>query len=81
MGPCFNYLRRGGMLAHLFEAKGVKHAKVARASSIAVSTLSEVLAGNRQLSRGHTGRLAAFYVGPQDRGAPCWFKNIKLKKL
>jgi HTH-type transcriptional regulator / antitoxin HigA len=52
------------MLAHLIEAKGVKQADAARATGIAFSTISEVLAGKRQLSRRHIEKLAAyFHVG------------------
>jgi HTH-type transcriptional regulator/antitoxin HigA len=58
------------MLADLMEAKGVKQAEVARATGIAVSTISEVLAGKRRLSRGHIGKLAAyFHVGVAVFGA------------
>jgi HTH-type transcriptional regulator/antitoxin HigA len=49
------------MLAHLIEAKGVNQADVARATGIAVSTISEVLARKRDLSRGHIGKLAAYF--------------------
>ena len=53
------------VLAHLIEAKGVSQAEVARETGIAESTVSEVLAGKRSLSRSHIGRLARyFHVGP-----------------
>ena len=46
------------------KVEGVKQADAARATGIAVSTISEVLAGKRQLSRGHIEKLAAyFHVG------------------
>jgi HTH-type transcriptional regulator/antitoxin HigA len=52
------------MLAHLIEAKGVRQADVARGTGIAISTVSEVLAGKRQLSRRHIEKLATyFHVG------------------
>jgi HTH-type transcriptional regulator/antitoxin HigA len=53
------------MLAHLIEAKGVTQADVARETGIAVSTVSEVLAGKRTLNRHHIGKLAKYFsVGP-----------------
>jgi HTH-type transcriptional regulator/antitoxin HigA len=53
------------MLAHFIEAKGVKQVEVARATAISESTLSEVLRGKRQLTRGQIGKLAAYFgVGP-----------------
>jgi HTH-type transcriptional regulator/antitoxin HigA len=59
------------MLAHLIEAKGVNQAAVARSTGIAVSTISEVLAGKRQLSRRHIDKLAAyFHVGVSAFGLP-----------
>ena len=53
------------VLARLIEAKGVTQAVLARETGIAESTVSEVLAGRRTLTRGHIGKLAAyFHVGP-----------------
>ncbi len=55
-----------GMLRHLIEAKGVTQAEVARATGIAESTISAVLAGNRRLNREHIEKLARyFHVGGQ----------------
>jgi HTH-type transcriptional regulator/antitoxin HigA len=64
------------MLAHLIEAKGVTQAEVARAARMAESTISEVLAGKRALSRGHIGKLARYFhvspglfrFAPRDKG-------------
>src|SRR5262249_3654269 len=53
-------LSEAEMLAHLIEAKGVKQVEAARATGIAESTLSEVLRGKRQLTRGQIGKLAAY---------------------
>jgi HTH-type transcriptional regulator/antitoxin HigA len=53
------------MLQHLIEAKGVTQVEAARATGIAESTISEVLAGKRTLSRTHIGKLSRyFHVGP-----------------
>jgi len=53
------------ILAHLIEIKGVSQAEVARETALAESTLSEVLAGRRNLNRTHIGRLARYFnVGP-----------------
>jgi HTH-type transcriptional regulator / antitoxin HigA len=49
------------MLRHLIEAKGGTQAEVARATGIAESTISEVLAGKRSLSRTHIGKLAHYF--------------------
>ena len=51
----------GAMLRHLLEAKGVSQADVSRETEIAESTISEVLAGKRSLSRGHIGKLSRFF--------------------
>lgn len=54
-----------GMLRHLLEARGVTQAEAARATGIAESTLSGVLAGRRTLNRNHIGKLARYFnVGP-----------------
>jgi HTH-type transcriptional regulator/antitoxin HigA len=53
------------MLRHLIEAKGVTQVEVARETGIAESTISEVLAGKRPLTRVHIGKLSHyFHVGP-----------------
>jgi len=52
------------MLRHLIEAKSVTQVQVARATGIAESTISAVLAGNRRLNREHIEKLARyFHVG------------------
>ena len=52
------------MLRHLIEAKNVTQVQVARATGIAESTISSVLAGNRRLNREHIEKLARyFHVG------------------
>jgi HTH-type transcriptional regulator/antitoxin HigA len=53
------------VLHHLIEARGVTQADVARETKIAESTISEVLAGKRNLNRTHIARLARYFqVGP-----------------
>ena len=53
------------VLAHLIEARGTAQAQVAREVKIAESTISEVLAGRRKLTRGHIARLSRYFgVGP-----------------
>jgi HTH-type transcriptional regulator/antitoxin HigA len=53
------------MLEHLIEAKGVTQVQAARGAGIAESTISEVLAGKRQLTRSQIQKLAAyFHVSP-----------------
>jgi HTH-type transcriptional regulator/antitoxin HigA len=53
------------LLRHLMEAKGVSQTEVAQGTDIAASTISEVLAGKRTLSRTHIGKLSRyFHVGP-----------------
>lgn len=49
------------LLAHLIEAKGVTQTEVSTATSIVVSTISDVLAGKRTLSRRHIGKLARYF--------------------
>lgn len=49
------------LLRHLIEAKAVRQAEVARATGIAVSTLSEVLAGKRTLNRAQIGKLSRYF--------------------
>ena len=58
-------LTESEMLQHLIEAKGVKQVEVVRSTGIAESTLSEVLAGKRRLTRWQMLKLAEyFHVGP-----------------
>jgi HTH-type transcriptional regulator/antitoxin HigA len=53
------------VLAHLIEARGTTQAQVARETKLAESTISEVLAGKRELNRTHIGQLARYFgVGP-----------------
>jgi HTH-type transcriptional regulator/antitoxin HigA len=49
------------LLQHLIELKGVPQAVVARDTAIAESTISEVIAGRRKLSRTHIGKLARYF--------------------
>ncbi|HEY1379403.1 MAG TPA: helix-turn-helix domain-containing protein [Gemmataceae bacterium] len=49
------------MLKHLMEAKGVNQSEVAQGANIAESTVSEILAGKRRISRDHVGTLARFF--------------------
>ncbi len=52
------------MLRHLIEARNVTQAQLARATGIAESTISAVLAGSRRLTREHIEKLARyFHVG------------------
>ena len=52
------------MFRHLIEAKNVTQVQVARATGIAESTISAVLAGHRRLNREHIEKLARyFHVG------------------
>lgn len=51
----------GEMLAFLIDQKGVKQVDVARGAGIAASTLSEVLASKRKLTRGQVGKLARYF--------------------
>ena len=53
------------MLRHLIDAKSVTLSEVAAKTGIAVSTLSSVLRGKRELNRGHIEKLApVFGVAP-----------------
>ena len=53
------------MLEHLIEARSVTQAEAARGAGIAESTVSEVLAGKRRLTRGQIEKLATyFHVSP-----------------
>jgi HTH-type transcriptional regulator/antitoxin HigA len=49
------------MLRHLMEAKGVTQTQVSREAGIAKSTVSEVLAGRRPLSRRMIRALAGYF--------------------
>jgi HTH-type transcriptional regulator/antitoxin HigA len=51
----------GDMLRHLLEAHGTTISALARATGIAVSTLSSVLTNKRQLTLKHIPLLAAFF--------------------
>ena len=54
-------LSNADMLAFLIERKGVTQADVARATGIAPQTISEILAGKRQVPRARMKALAAFF--------------------
>lgn len=49
------------MLQFLIESKGVSQAQVAKECGIAESTLSMVIAGRRNLTRDHIGRLSRYF--------------------
>ena len=49
------------MLRHLLESKGVTQSLVAKQTEIAVSTISEVLAGKQRLNRAHIAKLSAYF--------------------
>jgi len=49
------------MLAFLLETKHLKQNQLARETGIAASTISEVLAGTRELTRGQIAKLSAFF--------------------
>jgi HTH-type transcriptional regulator/antitoxin HigA len=49
------------MFKFLMEQNGVSQARVAQETEIAVSTISEVLAGKRRLNRSHIARLSRFF--------------------
>ena len=58
-------LSEAEVLAFLIEQKGVRQAEVARGAGVAESTISEILAGKRKLSRIQVEKLARyFHVGP-----------------
>lgn len=52
------------MLSHLLDAKGVSQTEVSEATRIAISTLSEVLAGKRSLNRRHIAVLSRYFNVP-----------------
>ena len=63
--PRANDLADGEMVAFLIESKGVTQAQVAAAVKISESTISAVIAGNRNLTRTHIARLSKYFgVGP-----------------
>lgn len=49
------------MLRHLIEARGITQSRLAADVDIPVSTISEILAGKRKLSRRHIGALAKYF--------------------
>lgn len=49
------------MLRHLLEAKGITQAEFCRATKIAPSIVSEVLAGKRPFSKAMVGKTAEFF--------------------
>lgn len=49
------------MLRFLIENKAMTQAQVAKGAGIAESTISEVLAGKRKLTRGQIGKLARYF--------------------
>jgi HTH-type transcriptional regulator / antitoxin HigA len=49
------------MLRHLIEARDVKLSEVAEVTGIALSTLSSVLTGKRQINRNHIEKLAPYF--------------------
>lgn len=49
------------MLEHLMEAKAVNQTAVSDATGIAKSTLSEILSGERRLTRTHIEKLARYF--------------------
>jgi len=52
------------LLRHLMEAKEVSQSDVARATGIALSTISSVLKGKRSLNRTHIETLASYFGVP-----------------
>jgi HTH-type transcriptional regulator/antitoxin HigA len=54
----------GELLQHLIATKGVSQAQTAHGANIAESTISEVIAGRRRLSRGHIGKLSRYFGVP-----------------
>lgn len=49
------------LLRHLIEARGITQSKLAEDVDIQVSTINEVLAGKRKLTRRHIGVLAKYF--------------------
>jgi HTH-type transcriptional regulator/antitoxin HigA len=54
-------LSDGELLRYLLHEKGIAQAELARATGIAVSTICEVLSGDRKLTRAHIGKVAAYF--------------------
>ena len=53
------------MLAHLIEAAGTTQRRVAEATGIPESTVSDLLSGRRDFNKGHIEKLAAhFHISP-----------------
>jgi HTH-type transcriptional regulator/antitoxin HigA len=52
------------LLAHLIESKGVTQAAVCRATGIAKSNLSAILADQREISKGNAMKLARYFGLP-----------------
>src|SRR5438094_8321423 len=50
------------MLAMSIESKGVSQMEVARATSIAVSTISELIVQKREFNRAHIEKLCAYFA-------------------
>jgi HTH-type transcriptional regulator / antitoxin HigA len=50
------------MLQHLIQTKKVTQSLVAAQTGIAVSTISEILAGKRGLSRNHIAKLSSYFA-------------------
>jgi HTH-type transcriptional regulator/antitoxin HigA len=57
----FESVPPSAMLRHLIEAKGVTQTQVAKDCRIAESTISELLAGTRQLNRNHIAKLSVYF--------------------
>jgi len=49
------------MLRHLLESKGVSQAELCRATNLAPSVVSEVLAGKRSFSKGMVGKMVGYF--------------------
>lgn len=49
------------MLSHLMEAKGVNQVQLAKETRIGKSTISEILAGKRKLTRKNVAKLCAYF--------------------
>jgi len=49
------------MLGYLMELKEVSQVQVAKGAKIALSTVSEILAGKRKLTRAQIGKLARYF--------------------
>jgi HTH-type transcriptional regulator/antitoxin HigA len=60
----------GELLQHLIETHGTTQVEVARQAKIAESTISEVIAGKRKLSRIHIGKLARHFGVPHAAFSP-----------